>query len=57
MNNVRIIWIREQYLKPFIWVQIKLFVFDRNTWNHLTECKLTIIIKYDYFNKQIINIT
>ena len=28
-----------QYLEPFNWEQIKVLVFDNNTWNHLTVCK------------------
>ena len=35
----RIIYVRQQYLKLFNYVQIELSELDGNTWNHLTMCK------------------
>ena len=47
-NLTLVILFKKQYLKPFNWIQIELFVFDSNTWNHLTVCNRITNVKLQY---------
>ena len=52
-----IVSVTKQYLKPFNCLEIKLLVFDRNTWNYLTVCQQInsvlfkmLLINYSFTN-------